>query len=184
MALPSLAHRASVSTNTVELAPICAETRTSAPRSHAPGGNAVWDALRPLDGQCFVPGPTTRCVGESIPTRSVALVSIYGCHWSYSTSVFLIDSTYMQRLDGEVPGQAVNRRTDFESTCPLSILFIVTGAGPSPIGRPFAEVPTDRVLVDGGNRGFHGLHGPEVPIITSAFLPESKPVGSGPLQDR
>ncbi len=37
----------------------------------APRGNAVWDALRPLDGQSFGPGPTTRSVGENIPTRSV-----------------------------------------------------------------------------------------------------------------
>ena len=113
----------------------------------------------------------------------MALVSISGCHWSYPTSVF-IHSTNIQRLDVEVPGQAVNRRRDFESTCPLSILFVVTGAGPSPIGRPFAELPTHRVLVDVGNPAFNGLHGPEVAIITSAFLPESKTVGSGPLQDR
>jgi hypothetical protein len=45
-------------------------------------------------------------------------------------------------------------------------------------------LPPDRVLVDVGNRGFNGLHRSEVPIITSAFLPESKTVGSGPLQDR
>jgi hypothetical protein len=38
--------------------------------------------------------------------------------------------------------------------------------------------------VDVGNSGFNGLHGPEVSIITSAFLPESKTLGSGPLQDR
>jgi hypothetical protein len=113
----------------------------------------------------------------------MALVSIYGCHWSYPTSVFFMDSINI-RLDVEIPLQAVNRRRDFESTGPLSILFVVTGAGPSPIGRRFAELPTDRVLVDVGNRGLNGLHGSEVPIITSAFLPESKTVFSGPLQDR
>jgi hypothetical protein len=37
--------------------------------------------------------------------------------------------------------------------------------------------------VDVSDRRFNGLHGPEVPIITSAFLPESKTSGSGPLQD-
>jgi hypothetical protein len=115
--------------------------------------------------------------------RQVALVSISGCHWSYPTRGF-IHSTTRQRRDVQVPGQAVNRRSDFESTCPLSIWFVVTDAGPSPIGRAFAVLPTDRDLVDGGNRGFHGLHGPQVPIITSAFLRESKTVGSGPLPDR
>ena len=34
------------------------------------------------------------------------------------------------------------------------------------------------------NRGFNRLHGPEVPIITSPFLPKTKTVDSGPLQDR
>ena len=78
----------------------------------------------------------------------------------------------------------MDRRRDFESTRPLAILFVVTGTGPSPIGRPFAQLPTDRILVDVGNRGFNGLHRSEVPIITSAFLPESKNLGSWPLQDR
>ena len=41
------------------------------PRSHAPRGNAVLDALRPLDGQSVGPGSTTRSVGENIPTQSV-----------------------------------------------------------------------------------------------------------------
>jgi hypothetical protein len=38
--------------------------------------------------------------------------------------------------------------------------------------------------VIGGDRGFDGLHGPEVPIRTSAFSPESKTVGTGPLRGR
>jgi hypothetical protein len=62
--------------------------------------------------------------------RQVALVKISGCHWSYPTSVF-IHSTTMQMLAVEVPGQAVNRRRDFEWNCPLSILLVVTGVGPS-----------------------------------------------------
>ena len=41
------------------------------PRSHAPRGNAVLDAPRPLGGQSLDPGPTTRSVGENIPTQSV-----------------------------------------------------------------------------------------------------------------
>ena len=111
----------------------------------------MWTALQPNTVELALIAAETRSCDTSVP-RHVALVSIYGCHWSYPTSVFFMDSTNMQRLNGEVPGQAVNRRTDFESTCLSSILFVVTGAGPSPIGRPFAELPTDRVLVDGGNR--------------------------------
>jgi hypothetical protein len=110
-------------------------------------------------------------------------VSISGCHWSYPTSVF-IPSTTMPRRDVEVPGQAVNRRRDFASNRPLSIWFGVTGAGPSPIGRPLAALATDRVLVEGGHRGLNGLHGWEIPIITSASLPGSKTPGPGPLEDR
>ena len=110
-------------------------------------------------------------------------MSISGCHWSYPTRVF-IPSTTMQRRDVEVPGQAVNRRRDFESNGPLSLSFGVTGAGPSPIGRPLAELATDRVLVDVVHRGLNGLQGSEIPIITSAFLPGSKTPGPGPLEDR
>ena len=38
--------------------------------------------------------------------------------------------------------------------------------------------------MDVRNRGFNGLRGPEVPIITSAFLPKSKTVSSRPFQYR
>jgi hypothetical protein len=115
--------------------------------------------------------------------RQVALVSISVCHWSYPTSVF-IPPTAIQRLDVEVPGQAVNRRRDFESNGPSSIVFGVTGAGPSPLGRPLAALETDRVLVAVGHRGLNGLHGWEIPIIPSAFLPELKTLGPGPLDGR
>ena len=43
---------------------------------------------------------------------------------------------------------------------------------------------TNEVLVDVGDRGFNGFHGPEVPIVTSAFLPESKTLDSRPLSNR
>jgi hypothetical protein len=52
------------------------------------------------------------------------------------------------------------------------------------LGCYFAELPADRVFVDVGNRGLNGLQGSEVPIITSAFWPESKTGVSRPLQDR
>jgi hypothetical protein len=90
----------------------------------------------------------------------------------------------MRRLVGEVPGEAVNRRRDYGSNGSLSILLVMAGAGPSPIGRRLAELATDWVLVDVGHRGLNGLHGAEIPIITSAFLPESKTPNPGPLQDR
>ena len=77
----------------------------------------------------------------------------------------------------------MNRRRFSESHDPLPVLLVVTGTGPSPIGRPFAEMATDGVIVDVRNRSFNGLPGSEIPIITSAFLPESKTVDSGPLAD-
>ena len=50
--------------------------------------------------------------------------------------------------------------------------------------RPtFRRVADDRVLVDGGDSGLNNLHGPEIPIRISAFLPESKTVDTGPLAD-
>ncbi len=93
-------------------------------------------------------------------------------------------STNTRRLHVKVPGEPVNRRRDFESAGPLFSLFVVTGARPSPIGRPLAQVPTDRVLVDVGHRGFNGLHRSEVSIIASPFLPESKTLRSGAFQNR
>ena len=77
----------------------------------------------------------------------------------------------------------MNRRRFFESNGPLPVLLVVTGTGPPPIGRPFAEMATDGVIVDVRNRSFNGLPGSEIPIITSAFPPESKTVDSGPLAD-
>jgi hypothetical protein len=89
----------------------------------------------------------------------------------------------MQRRGVEVPGQAVNRRRDFASNGSLSIVFGVTGAGPSPPGRPLAALETDGVLVDVGHRGLNGLHGWEIPILPSVLLPESKTLGPGRLED-
>ena len=48
-------------------------------------------------------------------------------------------STNVQRLDGDVPGQAVNRRMEFESTRTLSNLFVAKGAGRLPIGQPLTN---------------------------------------------
>ena len=62
----------------------------------------------------------------------IALVSISGYYWSYPTCVF-IPPTAMPRRDVEVPAQAVNRRRDFASNGHLSVVFGVTGAGPSDV---------------------------------------------------
>ena len=67
----------------------------------------------------------------------------------------------------------MNRRREFERAF---VLFVIPGAGPSPIGWPLAKLATNGVLVDVGDRGLNGLHGPEVPIVTSAFLLESKTI--------
>jgi len=53
-------------------------------------GTRVLDALRPLDGQSLGPGPTTRSVGESIPTQSEGTRSQNLCCLR-----FITDSTAM-----------------------------------------------------------------------------------------
>jgi hypothetical protein len=114
--------------------------------------------------------------------RRLARVSTSGCHWFVVAIVSGIRSTTGQRLDVEVPGQPVDRRRAFASRGPLAVVLVVAGAGPSPIGRPLAELSTDQVIVDVGPGGFHGRHCAEVPIV-AAFLPASKAVDPGPLAD-
>ncbi len=114
----------------------------------------------------------------------MALVLISGCHWSYSTSVF--DSIHLRVLPSlkkNVPGQSVNRRRGFQFGGSASVLIVVTAAGPAPIDGPFAELTSNRVLVDVVDRGLNRLLGSKVPIISTPFLPESKAVDSRPFAD-
>ncbi len=87
-------------------------------------------------------------------------------------------------LEQKVPGQSVNGRRGFQSDGSLSALVVVADARPAPVGGPFAELASNRVLVDVADRSLNGPLGSKVPIITTPFLPESKAVNSGPFADR